>query len=43
MNITEKILAKASGKTTVQPGEIVDSSIDIIMVRFDRPFGYRSL
>jgi 3-isopropylmalate/(R)-2-methylmalate dehydratase large subunit len=32
MNITEKILAKASEKTTVQPGEIVDSSVDMIMV-----------
>ena len=32
MNITEKILAKASGKTTVQPGEIVDSNVDMIMV-----------
>jgi len=32
MNITEKILAKASQKTMVQPGEIVDSSVDMIMV-----------
>ncbi len=32
MNITEKILAKASRKTMVQPGEIVDSSVDMIMV-----------
>ena len=32
MNITEKILAKASRKTLVQPGEIVDSSVDMIMV-----------
>ncbi len=32
MNITEKILAEASGKTTVQTGEIVDCSVDMIMV-----------
>ena len=32
MNITEKILAKASRKTMVQPGEIVDSNVDMIMV-----------
>ncbi|MBN1358578.1 3-isopropylmalate dehydratase large subunit [Candidatus Bathyarchaeota archaeon] len=32
MNITEKILAKASGKTTVQPGEIVDANVDTIMI-----------
>ncbi|MBN1245941.1 3-isopropylmalate dehydratase large subunit, partial [Candidatus Bathyarchaeota archaeon] len=32
MNITEKILAKASGKNTVQPGEIVDADVDMIMV-----------
>jgi 3-isopropylmalate/(R)-2-methylmalate dehydratase large subunit len=32
MNITEKILAKASGKTTVQPGEIVDANVDMVMV-----------
>jgi 3-isopropylmalate/(R)-2-methylmalate dehydratase large subunit len=32
MNITEKILAKASGKTTVQPGEIVDANVDMIMI-----------
>ena len=32
MNITEKILAKASGKNTVQPGEIVDTNVDMIMV-----------
>jgi 3-isopropylmalate/(R)-2-methylmalate dehydratase large subunit len=32
MNITEKILAKASGKTTVKPGEIVDGNVDVIMV-----------
>ncbi len=32
MNISEKILAKVSGKTVVQPGEIVDASVDTIMV-----------
>ena len=32
MNITEKILAKASGKNTVQPGEIVDAHVDMVMV-----------
>jgi 3-isopropylmalate/(R)-2-methylmalate dehydratase large subunit len=32
MNITEKILAKASGKTRVQPGEIVDANVDMIMI-----------
>jgi 3-isopropylmalate/(R)-2-methylmalate dehydratase large subunit len=32
MNITEKILAKASGKATVHPGEIVDANVDVIMV-----------
>ncbi len=32
MNISEKILAKASGKSTVQPGEIVDANVDVIMV-----------
>jgi 3-isopropylmalate/(R)-2-methylmalate dehydratase large subunit len=32
MNISEKILAKASGKKTVHPGEIVDANVDIIMV-----------
>ncbi len=32
MNITEKILAKASGKMTVKPGEIVNSNVDMIMV-----------
>ncbi|XES76598.1 MAG: 3-isopropylmalate dehydratase large subunit [Candidatus Bathyarchaeia archaeon] len=32
MNISEKILAKASGKTVVQPGEIVDAKVDVIMV-----------
>jgi 3-isopropylmalate/(R)-2-methylmalate dehydratase large subunit len=29
--ITEKILAKASGKSTVRMGELVDASIDVIM------------
>jgi 3-isopropylmalate/(R)-2-methylmalate dehydratase large subunit len=32
MNISEKILAKASNQKTVQPGEIVDANIDTIMV-----------
>ncbi len=32
MNITEKILAKASGKNTVYPREIVDANVDMIMV-----------
>jgi homoaconitate hydratase family protein len=32
MNITEKILAKASRKNTVQPGEIVNANVDMIMV-----------
>ena len=29
--ITEKILAKASGRTEVHPGEIVDTVIDLAM------------
>ncbi|MGD0072062.1 MAG: homoaconitase large subunit [Candidatus Bathyarchaeia archaeon] len=32
MNITEKILAKASGKKTVHPREIVDANVDMVMV-----------
>jgi 3-isopropylmalate/(R)-2-methylmalate dehydratase large subunit len=32
MNITEKILAKASGKKAVHPNEIVDANVDIAMV-----------
>jgi 3-isopropylmalate/(R)-2-methylmalate dehydratase large subunit len=32
MNITEKILAKAAGKKTVHPGEIIDANVDMIMV-----------
>jgi 3-isopropylmalate/(R)-2-methylmalate dehydratase large subunit len=32
MNITEKILAKASGKNSVHPGEIVDANVDMVMV-----------
>ena len=32
MNITEKILAKASGKHVVHPKEIVDANVDMIMV-----------
>ncbi|MDR2708267.1 MAG: 3-isopropylmalate dehydratase large subunit [Nitrososphaerota archaeon] len=31
MNITEKILAKASNKTFVAPGEIVDANVDVLM------------
>ena len=31
MTITEKILAKATGKEKVMPGEIVDAKIDIVM------------
>ncbi|RLI39625.1 3-isopropylmalate dehydratase large subunit, partial [Candidatus Bathyarchaeota archaeon] len=32
MNITEKILAKASGKKEVNPGEIVEAKVDMAMV-----------
>ncbi len=32
MNITEKILAKASGKKSVHPGEIVDANVDVVMI-----------
>ncbi len=32
MNITEKILAKSSGKKTVSPGDIVDANVDMVMV-----------
>lgn len=32
MNVTEKIVAKASNKKTLQPGEIVDAKVDMIMV-----------
>ncbi len=32
MNITEKILAKASRKDKVSPGEIVDARVDMLMV-----------
>jgi homoaconitate hydratase family protein len=32
MNITEKILAKASGKKIVHPGEIVNANVDFVMV-----------
>ena len=32
MNITEKILAKASDKKVVHPGEIVDANVDMVMV-----------
>ena len=31
MNITEKILAKASGKDEVSPGDTVDANIDVAM------------
>ena len=29
--IIEKILAKAAGKNTVSPGELIDAAIDIVM------------
>jgi 3-isopropylmalate/(R)-2-methylmalate dehydratase large subunit len=32
MNLSEKILAKASGKNTVNTGEIVDAKVDMVMV-----------
>jgi len=32
MNITEKILTKASGKNKVHPGEIVDANVDMVMI-----------
>ena len=32
MNISEKILARASGKDKVSPGEIVDARVDMVMV-----------
>ena len=32
MNISEKILAKASGKNTVTSGEIVDANVDMVMI-----------
>ena len=32
MNITEKILAKASGKKAVHPCEIVDANVDMVMI-----------
>lgn len=32
MNITEKILAKASNQKIVKPGDIVDANVDMIMV-----------
>jgi len=32
LNISEKILAKASGKNVVHPGEIVDANVDMVMV-----------
>jgi len=31
MNVTEKILAKASGKKIVHPNEIVDANVDMVM------------
>jgi len=32
VNISEKILARASRKKTVHPGEIVDANVDVVMV-----------
>jgi 3-isopropylmalate/(R)-2-methylmalate dehydratase large subunit len=32
VNITEKILAKASGRKRVQPADIVDANVDMVMV-----------
>ena len=32
MNITEKILAKASNKKALRPGDIVDANVDMVMV-----------
>jgi 3-isopropylmalate/(R)-2-methylmalate dehydratase large subunit len=32
MNISEKILARASGKEIVHPSEIVDANVDVVMV-----------
>lgn len=32
MNITEKILAKASGKENISPKEIVEAQVDVVMV-----------
>jgi 3-isopropylmalate/(R)-2-methylmalate dehydratase large subunit len=32
VNISEKILARAAGKKTVHPGEIVDANVDVVMV-----------
>jgi len=32
MNITEKILANASRKSSVSPGDIVDANVDMLMV-----------
>jgi 3-isopropylmalate/(R)-2-methylmalate dehydratase large subunit len=32
MNITEKILAKASSKKVVHPGEIIDANLDMVMI-----------
>ncbi|NVL91277.1 MAG: 3-isopropylmalate dehydratase large subunit, partial [Desulfobacterales bacterium] len=31
MTLTEKILAKASGKEKVTPGELIDARLDIVM------------
>jgi 3-isopropylmalate/(R)-2-methylmalate dehydratase large subunit len=33
LNISEKILAKSSGKNVVRPGEIVDANVDMVMVQ----------
>jgi 3-isopropylmalate/(R)-2-methylmalate dehydratase large subunit len=32
MNVSEKIIARASGKAKVSPGEIVDANVDMVMV-----------
>ena len=32
MNITEKILARASGKDKVKPGEIIEAAVDLAMI-----------
>lgn len=36
MNITEKILARASGKSSCAPGEIVEAAIDVAMLHDNR-------
>ena len=32
MNITEKILARASGKDKVKPGEIIEADVDVALI-----------